>query len=60
MTILLRDEVFLAEAFAGTTELSSRPERSAVEGPAVFPPEVFSIVHGPTKVVPETKFFRSL
>jgi hypothetical protein len=32
MTILWRGQVFLAEAFAGTTELSSRPERSVVEG----------------------------
>jgi hypothetical protein len=32
------DQVFLAEALAGTTELSSRPKRSSVEGPAVpFP-----------------------
>src|ERR1700748_960837 len=36
MTILLRGQGFLAEAVAGKTELSSRPERSAVEGPAVF------------------------
>src|SRR5580658_5402579 len=31
-------QLFLAEALAGTAELSSRPERSVVEGPAVsFP-----------------------
>ena len=35
MTILLRGKVLRAEALAGKTELSSRPERSAVEGPAV-------------------------
>jgi hypothetical protein len=35
MTILLQGQVLLAEALAGTTELSSRPERSVVEGPAV-------------------------
>jgi hypothetical protein len=37
MTILSRGQVSLAEAFAETTELSSRPERSAAEGPAVLP-----------------------
>jgi hypothetical protein len=38
MTILLQGQVFLAKAFSGTTELSSRAERSVVEGPAVsFP-----------------------
>jgi len=38
MTILLPGQVFPVEAPAGTTELSSRPERSVVEGPAVsFP-----------------------
>jgi hypothetical protein len=31
-------QVFLAEALTGTTELSSRPERSEVEGPAVLSP----------------------
>src|SRR5580692_10736424 len=36
MTILLHGQVLLTEALAGTAELSSRPERSAVEGPAVF------------------------
>ena len=36
MTILLRGQVFLAEALAVITELSSRPERSVVEGPAVL------------------------
>ena len=36
MTILSRGQVFIAEAFACTTDLSSRPERSAVEGPAVL------------------------
>jgi hypothetical protein len=35
MTMLLRGQVFLAEALAGLTALSSRPERSVVEGPAV-------------------------
>jgi hypothetical protein len=35
MTILLQGQVFLAEALAGTTKLSSRTERSTVEGPAV-------------------------
>ena len=30
MTILWRGQVFLAEAFAGTTELSSRPERTRI------------------------------
>jgi hypothetical protein len=35
-TILLRGQVLRAEVLAGTTELSSRPERSEVEGPAVF------------------------
>jgi hypothetical protein len=35
---LLHGKVFLVKAFAGTTKLSSRPERSVVEGPAVsFP-----------------------
>jgi hypothetical protein len=38
MTILLQGQVILAEALSGTTELSSRPERSVVEGTAVsFP-----------------------
>ena len=38
MTILLQGQVLLAEALAGTAELSSRPKRSEVEGPAVsFP-----------------------
>jgi len=38
MTIPSQSEIFYAEALAGTTKLSSRPERSAVEGPAVsFP-----------------------
>jgi hypothetical protein len=42
MTILLQGQVILAEALSGTTELSSRPERSVVEGPAVsfFCPEI--------------------
>jgi hypothetical protein len=44
MTILLQGQVFLAEALAGTTELSSRPERSVVEGPAVF----FPLFHKPS------------
>jgi hypothetical protein len=35
MTSSITGQVFLAEALAGTTELSSRPERSVVEGPAV-------------------------
>jgi hypothetical protein len=34
-TILLQGQVSLAEALAGTAELSSRPERSVVERPAV-------------------------
>jgi hypothetical protein len=38
MTILLQGQAFLAEALASTTELSSRPERSVVEGPAVSLP----------------------
>jgi len=38
MTILLQGQLFLAEALAGITELSSRPERSVVEGPAVSLP----------------------
>ena len=38
MTILLHGQVLLTEALAGTAELSSRPERSAVEGPAVSLP----------------------
>ncbi len=35
MTILLRGHGFLGDDLAGTTELSSRPERSGVEGSAV-------------------------
>ena len=38
MTILLHGQVLLTEALAGTAELSSRPERSVVEGPAVSLP----------------------
>jgi hypothetical protein len=30
MTILLQGQVFLAEALAGTTKLSSRPERTRI------------------------------
>jgi hypothetical protein len=36
MTILLQGQVFPAKALVGPTELSSRPERSVVEGPAVL------------------------
>ena len=51
MTILLQGQVFFAEALAATTEtlaatteLSSRPERSVVEGPAVsFPGTLLSL-----------------
>jgi hypothetical protein len=42
MTILLLGQVFLAEALTGTSELSSRPERSGVEGPAVAFPRVLT------------------
>ena len=38
LTILLHGQVLLTEALAGTAELSSRPERSVVEGPAVSLP----------------------
>jgi hypothetical protein len=37
MTILCVGQGFFAEALAGETELSSRPERSVAEGPAVLP-----------------------
>ena len=36
-------QVFPPEAFAGTAELSSRPKRSAVEGPAVLTPGTHTV-----------------
>jgi hypothetical protein len=47
MTILLQGQVFLGETLAGTAELSSRPERSVVEGPAVS----FPGTHTPSKAL---------
>ncbi len=35
MTVLLQGQVSFAEALDDTTKVSSRPERSVVEGPAV-------------------------
>ena len=46
MTILLHGQVLLTEALAGTAELSSRPERSAVEGPAVSLPVLTQTLPG--------------
>ena len=60
MTILLHGQVLLTEALAGTAELSSRPERSAVEGPAVSLPVLtqtlfragLGLATGPTGLAP--------
>jgi hypothetical protein len=52
MTILLHGQVLLTEALAGTAELSSRPERSVVEGPAV------SLAVLTPSLGPEVRFFR--
>ena len=46
MTILLHGQVLLTEALAGTAELSSRPERSVVEGPAVSLPVLTQTLPG--------------
>jgi hypothetical protein len=62
MTILFEDRIPRFQEkheVLAATKLSSRPERSVVERSAVFwvltqtlKPDVFSIVNGPTKVVP--------
>jgi hypothetical protein len=69
MTILSWGQVFLAKALAGATQLSSRPERSVVEGPAVSFPSShtrskarnISTFMARPKSCPDTKqsFFRS-
>ena len=53
MTILLHGQVLLTEAFAGTAELSSRPERSVVEGPAVPLPVLTQTLEGHGCLIPE-------
>jgi hypothetical protein len=50
MTILLQDQALLVEVLAGTTELSSRPERSGVKGPAVQANHPTSLTTGNTLI----------
>jgi len=65
MTVLWRGQVFLAEVLAGTTELSSRPERSVgtcgcfCRYSHPLKPDVFSINlrHGGSRALARESFF---
>jgi hypothetical protein len=60
MTILLQGQVFIAKAFAGTTELSSRPKRTRISCYAASPAPTRAAFRkeNRTKLANATKFYR--